>query len=127
MKTGQGNPCDIWPAIENRGGVVIFDIIKALDKDENVDCIILTMVATRHREWNIINNKLFMEILKTFKKPIFIWIFGDYFQFNEIKKVFREYKIPVFDSIESLTKILSRIVDYTEYIKKLKKFEPKFE
>ncbi|MHA1270492.1 MAG: CoA-binding protein [Candidatus Helarchaeota archaeon] len=117
MKTGQGNPCDIWPAIEINGGPVILDVLSALQKDEFVDIIILTMVSIRHREWNVVSNKAFLEILKSFKKPIFLWIFGDYSQFDNIRKSFREIGIPVFTSIKSLANCLSKIIDYISYLK----------
>ncbi|MHA1751916.1 MAG: CoA-binding protein [Candidatus Helarchaeota archaeon] len=115
MKTGQGNPCDIWPAIETNGAPIILDILNILNRDENVDLIILTMVSVSHREWDILSNKAFLDILKSYKKPIFFWIFGDYSQFDNLRGVFREIGIPVFTSIEMLTKILSNVVKYFSY------------
>ncbi|NHI93017.1 MAG: hypothetical protein EAX96_10985 [Candidatus Lokiarchaeota archaeon] len=112
MKTGQGNPCDIWPAIEVNGPGVVLDILNAIMRDEGVDILIFTMVAVRHREWDMLGNKAFMDILKSFKKPIFFWIFGDYTQFDNIRKNLSQISLPMFGSIESLTKTLSNIVKY---------------
>jgi acyl-CoA synthetase (NDP forming) len=114
MKTGQGNPVDVWPAIEINGGVVVLDILNALNRDDGVDIIVLTMVSVRHREWDILSNQMFLDIIKSYKKPIFLWIFGDYTQFEVIKKAFRKLGIPVFTNISSLTKCISKIVDYVK-------------
>ena len=116
MKTGQGNPCDIWPAIEVNGPGVVLDILNSLMRDDGVDVLIFTMVAVRHREWDMLGNKVFMDILKSFKKPIFFWIFGDYSQFDNIRRSLGEISLPMFGSIESLTKTLSRIVKYVNFI-----------
>ncbi|MBD3227135.1 MAG: hypothetical protein GF329_03020 [Candidatus Lokiarchaeota archaeon] len=121
MKTGQGNPCDVWPAIEVKGAPVVLDILNALNRDENVDVIILTMVSVRHREWDILGNEAFLEILKSYKKPILLWIFGDYTMFNEISEVFREVGIPVFTSIQELARILSNIINYSMNLRNDKK------
>ncbi|MHA1798268.1 MAG: CoA-binding protein [Candidatus Helarchaeota archaeon] len=116
MTTGQGNPCDVWPAIEVNGGYVILDILNALMKEEGIDIVVFTMVAVRHREWDLLHDKAFMDILKSFKKPIFFWIFGDHTQFDDIRKSLGKIGLPMFKSISVLTKMLSRICEYVNFI-----------
>ncbi|MHA1229570.1 MAG: CoA-binding protein [Candidatus Helarchaeota archaeon] len=119
MKTGYNNPVDVWPAIEVNGPQVLLDILNAVNQDENVDIIVITMVSVRHREWSFMGNKAFMEILKSYKKPILFWIFGDMTQFNEIKKAFKKIGIPIFISIHELTKFLSRAVQYSQFLEQI--------
>ncbi len=118
MKTGKDNPCDIWPAIDKSGGVALGDTLVALSRDQNVDVIILTIIAVRERGWDMAGNEMFSGILKSIKKPIFCWIFGDFTQFNNFRKTMVDIGIPFFTSIKDLTNSLSKVVEYANFISK---------
>ncbi|NVM02666.1 MAG: CoA-binding protein [Candidatus Helarchaeota archaeon] len=118
MKRGKNNPCDIWPAIDKSGGGALVDTLSALSRDKNVDVIILTIIAVRERGWDMAGNPMFVEILKSFKKPIFCWIFGDFTQFDNFRKMMVNIGIPFFTSIKDLTNSLSKVVEYANFISK---------
>ncbi|MFX0134390.1 MAG: CoA-binding protein [Candidatus Hodarchaeota archaeon] len=118
MKRGKDNPCDIWPAIDKSGGVALGDTIVALSKDKNVDIIILTIIAVRERGWDMAGNEMFKGILESIQKPIFCWIFGDFTQFDNFRKMMVNIGIPFFISIKDLTNCLSKVVEYSNFISK---------
>lgn len=117
MVTGRYNPCDAWPAVEVKGPLVFPDILDAIFKDPNVDLLLITIFAARNEEWQFVQNSLFRSFIRKHKKTVVSWIFGDYTQFDEARIDLKKGGIPLYTSIQTCMKILSRMVWYGNFLK----------
>ncbi|MBD3352519.1 MAG: hypothetical protein GF364_13605, partial [Candidatus Lokiarchaeota archaeon] len=75
---------DLWPAIENAGvdsNGIHKIAIEAILKDKKIDGLLMTLFHTQKFPFNI---DIIINFQKTYRKPIFCWLFGD---FNEVQRI----------------------------------------
>jgi acetyltransferase len=95
---------DIWPAIEkSRGDTngVHRKVIEIVIKDPNIEGLLLTVFYVREFPFEI---QMLYDLHKKYKKPIFTWIFGDYYQIQPIIQQLRSNNIPTFENLEEMIK-----------------------
>ncbi|MCF2140264.1 MAG: CoA-binding protein [Candidatus Lokiarchaeota archaeon] len=110
---------DYWPAVEHLKSyekVVISATDIALSSPD-IQVVFLT-VYYNSKSWVVDWNKL-KTLIEKHKKPIFVWIFGDYQDILKAEMIFQKIKIPVFNSEKEIVQTFSKIYKSREFRAKL--------
>jgi acyl-CoA synthetase (NDP forming) len=102
---------DIWPAVENAAGDYQKVMLKSLEivlSDPNIHAVFLTAFYSR-TSWKM-NWYLVEELIKEHRKPVYVWLFGEYSDVLEAEKIFQELKIPVFYSEKEMISTFSKTI-----------------
>lgn len=117
MKTGQGNPCDYWPALENKGLGVVHQIKDAILDDANVDVLVVNTFAAQFGGNEFSQHAIFQHGVERFKKPIFAYLFGNYQQLDPGRLELNRMGIPVFLDIRACMEAVSKLCRYGQFLK----------
>jgi acyl-CoA synthetase (NDP forming) len=101
---------DIWPAVENAAGDFEKILLQCLDiilSEPDIPVLFLTAFYSS-KNWPVDWNKV-ADLMKKYKKPIFIWLFGQYQDVLIAEHLFQELKMPVFNSEKEMVSVLKKI------------------
>ena len=102
--------CDIWPAVENAAGdyaMVMTRSLEILLNDPNIEIVVITAFYSE-KAWQI-DWKEAVNIMDKYRKPVFIWLFGQKQEIMVAENLFNEMAIPVFDSERDLIYTIKRL------------------
>ncbi len=116
MKTGRGNPCDFWPALETQGLGVVHRIKDAILDDPNVDVLVLNTFAAQFGGNEFSQRSIFQHGVERSKKPIFAYLFGNYQQLDPGRLELNRMGIPVFFDIRACMEAVSKLCRYGRFL-----------
>ncbi|MCS7130828.1 MAG: CoA-binding protein, partial [Archaeoglobaceae archaeon] len=100
------NPIDLYPLLEKSGDEVIFDVIKALCKDEKVDAIISGLFIP-----SIFGMELNLRWIKEYRKPVLFTLKDDLIPVKEIRLKIEE-EFPVYPTPERAVRAIKNMLRF---------------
>ncbi|MCS7144599.1 MAG: CoA-binding protein [Archaeoglobaceae archaeon] len=107
------NPIDLYPIIEKSGDMVLFDVIRLLCEDEEVDAIVSGIFIPSLIGLDL---DLFSEF-KKYSKPIIFTMKEDVEPLREVKRQIEE-KFPVYPSPEKAVRVLRNMYHFHQKFNK---------
>ncbi len=101
---------DIWPAVENAAGdyqSVVLETLKISLNDPKINGIFMTAFYSQ-KAWQMDWTKI-KKILEKYRKPVFIWLFGEYRDVLKAERIFERMQLPLFRSEHEMVKIYHSI------------------
>ncbi len=103
---------DYWPAVENAKGDYQRILLDCIDIALASPRLNAAFVAAYHNAtaWKVDWYRL-KEIMARHRKPIFVWLFGEYHELIEAEKIFQEIQIPLYHSEREIVQTFRKIVE----------------
>ncbi len=115
------NPIDLWPMVEYHG-LKAYDVaIEAVLADENVDSLVVSVIASKR--WESLIYRPDFERLKKFKKTIFFVIEGPRDLVFDLKNEYELNGFPVYHDVITAVNVLGKITKWSLRRKKSTKLE----
>ncbi|MHA1776759.1 MAG: hypothetical protein DRO88_08435 [Promethearchaeia archaeon] len=114
---------DYWPAVEHMKSYekVILSSTDILLSCPDIQVVFLTVYYSAS-SWIVDWAKL-KDTVEKHKKPIFVWLFGDYQEILQGESIFQSIELPVFYSEKSLVQTFSKIFTSYSFRDRLKDFK----
>ncbi|MHA1855232.1 MAG: CoA-binding protein [Promethearchaeota archaeon] len=104
---------DYWPAVEHARGDYQKVLLNCIDIALSSPRIQAIFVAAYHNAtaWKVDWYKL-KEIIEKYKKPIFLWLFGEKKEIIDAEDIFQDMQIPLFHSEREIVQTFKKISEY---------------
>ncbi|MHA2018856.1 MAG: hypothetical protein ACTSXY_11340, partial [Promethearchaeota archaeon] len=104
---------DYWPAVEHARGDYQKVLLNCIDIALSSPRIQAIFVAAYHNAtaWKVDWYKL-KESIEKYKKPIFLWLFGEKKEIIDAEDIFQDIQIPLFHSEREIIQTFTKISEY---------------
>ncbi len=110
---------DYWPAVEHLRSYekVVLGATDIALASPNIQVVFLT-VYYNATSW-VVDWAKMSEIIQRHRKPVFVWLFGDYKEILQAEPIFQDISVPVFHSEKEIVQTFSKIIHSRQFRKRL--------